>query len=86
MSTGEQDSRYYLAFDVEPELRHRIEAAAAERRVSVRDYVVGVLQLAVDPASGGNPSSDTAAGAALSAPSFARNWQSDEDAVYDDPV
>jgi hypothetical protein len=37
--------------DVTPELRRRIKIAAAERDVSVRDYVVGILERAVPTGS-----------------------------------
>jgi hypothetical protein len=37
------DHRARLSIEVEPELRERIEIAAAARNISVRDYVEGVL-------------------------------------------
>jgi len=73
-----------LAIEIEPELRQRIETAAADRDISVRDYVVAVLRAALD-SSGTARSSDAAdEWNRLSIPSFGRDWESDADAVYDD--
>jgi len=71
--------------EMEPELRQRVEEVATERRLSLGDYVIRVLQDAVDRRSviaesnGGDP-----AWSQLSSHSFARDWESDADAIYDD--
>jgi hypothetical protein len=40
--------RTRLTVDISPELRHRIKIAAAERDVSVRDYVVQSIERTLD--------------------------------------
>jgi hypothetical protein len=68
---------------IEPELRTRIEAAAVERGMSVRDYAVAALQAALAGNRGGlAATSDEWSG--LSHESFARDWESEADAVYDE--
>ena len=48
MSTRDERDNARLAIEIEPGLRKRIEAAAAERDMSVRDYVVAALREALD--------------------------------------
>ncbi len=43
--------RTHLIIDISPELRRRIKIAAAERDLSVREYVEQILESAVAPAS-----------------------------------
>ncbi len=69
-----------LSIDVEPELRQRIEREASSKNVSIQDYVVAVLRRATLEAEHDD---DGKAWGQLSAHSFARDWTSDEDAVYD---
>jgi hypothetical protein len=84
MSTrGERDNAR-LAIEIEPQLRKRIEAAAAERDMSVRDYVVAALRQALDSYGSERPQSQSADWSQLSVRSFARDWESDADAIYDD--
>jgi hypothetical protein len=73
MSTGNSGRRSRLPIEVEPELRQRIEEAATQPDGSVRR-----------PAP--DEHDDRRAWSALSAPSFARDWQSDADAIYGDPA
>lgn len=70
----------HLSIDVEPELRHRIEREASRRNVSLQDYVISILQLATSDI---DPEDDESAWGRLAIPSFARDWDSDEDRVYD---
>jgi hypothetical protein len=72
-----------LLIDVEPELRRRIELAASERNVSVRDFVANILRRAVETHDDNNLALEAMAWRQASASSFAREWDSDEDAVYD---
>jgi hypothetical protein len=83
MTTGEERPTSPLSVEVEPKLRRRLEDAAAHRRIPVREYVIEVLEQAVDE----QPRSirpDDAAWSRLSAGAFARDWDSDADAVYDE--
>jgi hypothetical protein len=48
MSTQHKGGKSRLVFAIESELRTRLEAAAAEQDMSVRDYVVAVLRAAVN--------------------------------------
>ncbi len=84
MSTGlERDARR-LAIGIDPGLREGIVAAAAARGISVRDYVAAVLREALN-SQAGEPAADQASvWSRLSVPVFARDWESDADAVYDD--
>jgi hypothetical protein len=81
MSTGNEA---HLAIEIEPELRSRIVAAAAERGMSVRDYVVAALRETLDGTGPGRAGGDAAEWTRLPSRSFARDWESDADAVYDD--
>ena len=83
MSTRDTRDDAHLAIDIEPELRERIEAAAAERGVSLRDYVVAALREALDNNGTERSSDQSVAWSQLSARSFARDWESDADAIYD---
>ena len=82
MGAENQSRRARLSIDVGPELRRQIELAAAERNVSVCDYVVAILRRAL--AGERDEASPEARGwAQLSARSFARDWESEEDRAYD---
>ena len=70
--------RVRLSLDVEPELGRRLKVAAAARDETITAFVERLVRQALDE-------NDTAAWARLSAPSFARDWDSPEDAVYDQP-
>lgn len=84
MSKSYEGDGLHLAIEIEPGLRKRIEAAAAERGISVKDYVVVALRQALDSNGAGRPGHDSSEWSRLSQPSFARDWDSDADAVYDD--
>ena len=83
MSMGDEGDGSRLTIELEPELGRRIEAAAAERRVSVSDYVVAALRGALDGDRAARASDEAAAWSRLSADSFARDWESEADAAYD---
>jgi uncharacterized protein (DUF1778 family) len=80
MSTRDEHDKTRLAIEIEPELRKRIETAAALQGVSMRDYVVAALREALDSNESERPSSLSQ----LSTRSFARDWESDVDVIYDD--
>jgi hypothetical protein len=77
-----EESRF--AIDIDPTLRQRVEAAAAERCLSVRDYVISVLREALESDDTEQPAEQPGEWSRLSIPSFARDWSSDVDAIYDD--
>ena len=78
------DSRSgHLFIEVEPELRRKIEIAASKRDLAVPDYVVSVLQRVLDEEERPEGSVESVSWAQLSAQSFARDWESEEDKVYD---
>lgn len=84
MAMRNEHGKTRLAIEIEPELRQRIESAAAEEGVSLRGYVVAALQEALEQPKA---TEETAAGGVwsrLSVPSFARDWDSDADAIYDE--
>jgi hypothetical protein len=83
MSTPDERHEARLAIEIEPELRTRVEAAAAERELSVRDYVAAVLRQAVEHHAENGISGQSSEWSQLSVPVFARDWESDADAVYD---
>ena len=84
MATSDKRQSTRLAIAIEPDLRARIEAAAAEQGLSIRDYVAAVLRLAVERNGNDGTSGQAREWTRLSAPAFARDWESDADAVYDD--
>ena len=84
MATPHERQSTRLAIEIEPELRARIEAAAAERGLSIRDYVAAVLRPAVERNGNDGTSGQAREWTRLSAPAFARDWESDADVVYDD--
>jgi hypothetical protein len=84
MSTRNERDESFLSVEIEIELRNRIEAAAAERDMSLRDYVAAALHDALDSQRVARPSNQSDAWSRLSVPSFARDWESDADAIYDD--
>ena len=71
-----------LSIEVDPELRERITMAAAERQLSVGEYVAGVLRDALALADGEQTPDEASAWHGLSAASFGRHWISKEDDVY----
>lgn len=73
--------RSRLSIDVDPELRRRVRIAAASRDRSVRHFVEDLIREALAK----EPTEDSG-WSAVSARSFARDWSSDEDSVYDQPA
>lgn len=71
-----------LEIEIDAELRRRLEAAAAQRGLPVRDDVVSVIRRVVDDGSSPARSPIDADWSRLSATVFARDWKSDADAVY----
>lgn len=83
MATRDKPGESRLAIEIEPELRARIETAAAERGMSIRDYVVAALQEALARTGAEREDDRSGEWSRLSHRSFARDWDSDADAVYD---
>src|SRR5690349_19841924 len=83
LMTISNERRARLSIDVTPELRRRIKIAAATREVSVREYVETILRQALEAEESGEPPAERTAWSRLSARSFARDWESPEDEVYD---
>lgn len=86
MATNSENRWTRLSIDIEPELQRKIQIAASRKDLSVRDYVITVLQHALVVEEDGEAPSDEAEWARLSARSFARDWDSDEDQVYESPA
>ncbi len=84
MAAHNHGHRLSLAIDVEPDLRRQIERGAATRDLSVPDYVVAILERATAAEASDASSDSSVEWAHLSARAFARDWQSDEDGVYDE--
>ncbi len=82
MISSAERRRTRLSIEIEPELRREIESAAAENALSLHDYIVAVLRRALGEEQN-NFLATNQAWAQLSARSFARDWDSDEDHVYD---
>ena len=83
MSPRDERDDARLAIEIEPGLRKRIEAAAAVRDMSVRDYIVAALRAVLDNTAE-RPLAQLSDWNQLSVRSFARDWESDADAIYDD--
>lgn len=83
MMTISNERRARLSIDVTPELRRRIKVAAATREISVREYVETILRQALEAEEREEPAAERAVWSRLSASSFARDWESPEDQVYD---
>jgi hypothetical protein len=54
MITQNQPSRPRLIIDISPELRRRIKIAAAQKDLSIREYVEQILEQAVPPEEASN--------------------------------
>ncbi len=84
MSTRDERGTSPFAIEIEPALRTRIEAAATKRGVSIKDFVVAALQAAL-AGNGGEPAAASSdEWSRLSHGAFARDWESEADAVYDE--
>lgn len=89
MDTNGVPRRICLSVEVEPDLHRRVEIAAAERDMKIEDFVVRVLEDVAGPERERHDdgASDCEAGeelAHISAAAFARDWDSEEDSVYDE--
>lgn len=76
-------ARVRLSIEVEPELRRRIKVVAARKDVTVRDFIQRALERALEEDEKGQIEHERAAWSRLSAPSFARDWESEGDQAYD---
>ena len=84
MAPERHNDQVNLTIEVDRNLRRQIEQAAASHDLSVRDYVIAILErVTTAEALGGSPE-NRGEWAQLSAQAFARDWRSDEDSVYDD--
>jgi len=77
--------RVRLSVEVEPGLHRRVKIAAAERDMTIKDYVVTALEsVAAEEISRKEVEGGNADLAGLSAAAFGWDWESEEDSVYDD--
>ena len=83
MATETAHRRARLSIEIEPELRQKIKDAAEAKKLSVRDYMLTILQRALDEHERATTDEHDVAWARLSARAFDRDWNSDEDRVYD---
>ena len=75
--------RVRLSIEVEPALHRRVKIAATERGMTIKDYVVTVLGGVVAEESRRKGNGEDVDLGGLSAAAFRRDWESEEDAVYD---
>ena len=81
MAVDHDQGRTTLELDRDTDPRDRIERLAPAQGLSLIDHVVLALRRAV--ADEGTHAAEAAAWSAPSAPSFARDWEPDADAVHD---
>lgn len=85
MQVQGNNRRVRLSIEVEPELHRRVKIAATERDMTIKDYVVRILEsVATEEARRRSEGEEAEDLALLSAAAFARDWESEEDSVYDD--
>lgn len=65
-----------LSIEVDGDLRRRLKIAAAQRDVTVREFVLAAVERALEAETGQGWSR-------LSEASFARDWDSESDNIYD---
>ena len=75
--------RVRLSADVEPELRRRVRVAAAASDRKVSDWISEAVKRELDREELENARGASAAISNLSIQSFNRDWDSEDDAVYD---
>lgn len=80
MAASSEDRPTSMTITLDSDLQRQVETAAAGRNMSVRDYVVVALQRLLAQEEGAEASSWSQ----LSARSFARDWNSEEDQIYDE--
>ena len=77
--TAGRAERERLSIELDRDLMGKLRSAAEERAVSIPDFVVHVLRQTMAESDETAP----AEWARVSARSFARDWDSEEDAAYD---
>lgn len=71
-------SRVRLSADVDAELRRQVRIAAASSDRSVSEWIEAAVRHELE-----REEDQTASVSRASAPAFARDWDSEEDSVYD---
>jgi hypothetical protein len=71
-----------LSIEVGSDLHEKVKIAATERDMTVRDYVVGVLEAVMAEEARANGEDEDLTRLSLAA--FARDWDSEEDSIYDE--
>lgn len=84
MRTRDKGRKVRLSVEVEPELHRRVKIAATERDMTMRDYVIRVLEGVAAEEARAKDSGEVTDPARLSAAAFARDWESEEDSAYDE--
>lgn len=72
-----------LSIDVEPATRMRLKIAAARKGSSLREYCLQAILRQLDEEFPASVREEDEAWSQLSAEVFARDWDSEEDSVYD---
>jgi hypothetical protein len=78
------DGKLTLLLEIEPDLGRELKRAAAQQDMHLPEYVVAILRRVMAAEARSDAGSDSAEWMRLSAASFARDWRSVEDRVYDD--
>lgn len=86
MAIWPEGDRSRRVVEIEPELHHEVEAAAARHGVAVKKYVAVALRHALGESESDRATATADPWSTLSHRSFARDWESEADAVYDDPA
>lgn len=81
---SEKEAKVRLSIEVESELHKKVKIAATERDMTMRDYVIGILEAVTAEESRGGGRGEEPDLARLSLAAFARDWDSEEDSVYDE--
>ncbi len=82
MKTKSDPGRVRLSIDLDPELRRQIKIMAAAKDLSIRDYVMQILWSALRTDESIVANQADSSWSRLSARSFGRDWESEEDRVY----
>ena len=83
MAANQLPDHSQLLIAVDHDLEVRIKQAADARDLSVSDYVTAILRQAVEAEDEEGEAGRQQRWSQLSAGAFARDWESDEDSVYD---
>ncbi len=75
--------RVRLSADVDPELRRRVRVAAAASDRKVSDWIAEAVKRELDREELENAQEASTSISHLSVRSFKRDWDSEDDAVYD---